>query len=80
MIDEVSFRLDNFSRETKKNFRNVNNDIDDLATDIKGTLRKLKQGISDLEQATSRLEKGLKEIEDLALIQKEKAEAAEEQN
>ncbi len=80
MIDEVSFELDNFSRETNKNFRDVNNDIDDLATDIKGTLRKLKQGISDLEQATSRLEKGLKEIEDLALIQKEKAEAAEEQN
>ncbi|MBC8467755.1 MAG: hypothetical protein H8D58_04140 [Candidatus Marinimicrobia bacterium] len=80
MIDEVSFELDNFSRETNENFRDVNNDIDDLATDIKGTLRKLKQGISDLEQATSRLEKGLKEIEDLALIQKEKAEAAEEQN
>ncbi len=43
MIDDVSFRLDNFVRDTEKNFRNVNNDIDDLATEIKGTVRKLKQ-------------------------------------
>ena len=31
MIDDVSFKLDNFTRETEKKFRNVNNDIDDLA-------------------------------------------------
>tara|TARA_A100001035_G_scaffold57955_1_gene42896 strand:- start:7 stop:522 length:516 start_codon:yes stop_codon:yes gene_type:complete len=78
MIDDVSFTLDNFIRKTKKDFRNVNNDIDDLATDFKGAVRKLKQGISDLEQLTKTLDKRLKEIEDLALIQKEKAEAAEE--
>ena len=78
MIDDVSFTLDNFMRNTKKNFRNVNNDIDDLATDVKGTIRKLKQSISDLEQKASTLEKRLREIEDLDLIQKEKAEAAEE--
>ena len=78
MIDDVSFTLDNFIRNTKKNFRNVNNDIDDLATEVKGTIRKLKQSISDLEQKASTLEKRLREIEDLDLIQKEKAEAAEE--
>ena len=78
MIDDVSFTLDNFMRNTKKNFRNVNNDIEDLATDVKGTIRKLKQSISDLEQKASTLEKRLREIEDLDLIQKEKAEAAEE--
>ena len=78
MIDDVSFTLDNFMRNTKKNFRNVNNDIDDLATEVKGTIRKLKQSISDLEQKASTLEKRLREIEDLDLIQKEKAEAAEE--
>ena len=78
MIDDVSFTLDNFMRNTKKNFRNVNNDIDDLATDVKGTIRKLKQAIADLEQKASTLEKRLREIEDLDLIQKEKAEAAEE--
>ena len=78
LIDEVSYTLDNFMRDTKKNFRDVNNDIDDLAMDIKGTIRKLKQSISNLEQTASTLEKRLKEIEDLALIQNEKAKAAEE--
>ena len=78
MIDDVSFKLDNFIRDTEKKFRNVNNDLDDLATELKGTVRKLKQGISGLEQTTKTLEKRLKEIEDLALIQKEKAKAAEE--
>ncbi len=77
-IDDVSYTLDNFMRNTKKNFRNVNNDIEDLATDVKGTIRKLKQAIADLEQKASTLEKRLREIEDLDLIQEEKAEAAEE--
>ena len=77
MIDDVSFSLDNFIRKTEKDFRNVNNDLDDLATDFKGTVRKLKQGISDLEQLTQTLNKRLKEIENLELIQEEKAEAAE---
>ena len=34
MIDDVSFSLDNFMRKTEKDFRNVNNDLDDLATDF----------------------------------------------
>ena len=78
MIDEVSFALENFIRETDKKFRNLSNDLDDLNTEMKGTDRKLKQGISNLEQKSKALEKRLKEIEDLALIQKEKAKAAEE--
>ena len=80
MIDEVKFDLETFMRDTDKKFRNVINDIDDLSTEMKGTDRKLKQGISNLEQKSKALEKRLKEIEDLALIQKEKAEAAEEED
>ena len=80
MIDEVKFDLENFMRETDKKFRNLGNDLDDLSTEMKGTDRKLKQGISDLEQTAKTLEKRLKEIEDLALIQKEKAKAAEEED
>ncbi len=80
MIDEVSFALENFMRETDKKFRNLGNYLDDLSTEMKGTDRKLKQGISDLEQTAKTLEKRLKEIEDLALIQKEKAKAAEEED
>ena len=78
MIDDVNFTLDNFMRDTKKNFRNVNNDIDDLSTEVQGTIRKLKQSISDLEQKSTTLDKRLKEIEDLELIQEEKINAAEE--
>jgi ABC-type transporter Mla subunit MlaD len=65
-------------RATDKKFRDVTNDLEDLALDMKGTVRKLKQGISDLEQTTKTLDKRLKEIEDLTLIQEGKAEAAEE--
>jgi methyl-accepting chemotaxis protein len=78
MIDDVNFTLDNFMRDTKKNFRDVNNDIDDLSTEVQGTIRKLKQSISDLEQKSTTLDKRLKEIEDLELIQEEKINATEE--
>ena len=78
MIDDVNFTLDNFMRNTKKNFRDVNNDIDDLSTEVQGTIRKLKQSISDLEQKSTTLEKRLKEIEDLELIQEAFIEATEE--
>ena len=53
MIDDVSFTLDNFMRTTDKKFRNVTNDLEDLALEMKRTVRKLKQGISDLEQVQS---------------------------
>jgi len=79
MIDDVNFTLDNFMRSTKKNFRDVNNDIDDLSTEVQGTIRKLKQNISDLEQKSTTLEKRLKEIENLELIQEAFVEAMEEE-
>jgi len=78
MIDDVNFTLDNFIRDTKKKFRDVNNDIDDLSTEVQGTIRKLKQSISDLEQKSTTLEKRLKEIEDLELIQEAFIEATED--
>jgi len=78
MIDDVNFTLDNFMRDTKKKFRDVNNDIDDLSTEVQGTIRKLKQNISDLEQKSTTLEKRLKEIENLELIQEAFIEATED--
>ena len=47
--------------------------LDDLATDFKGTVRKLKQNISDIEQLTQTLNKRLKEIEDLELNSRRKS-------
>lgn len=78
MIDDVGFRLDNFQRKTEKNFRNLNSDLDDLATEMKGTLRKIKLNISDIEQTSTRLDQRIKELEDLGIIQKAIAKEAEE--
>ena len=52
MVDDVSFTLDNFMRKTERDLETLIMILDDLATDFKGTVRKLKQNISDIEQLT----------------------------
>tara|TARA_Y100001970_G_scaffold204345_1_gene248790 strand:- start:1087 stop:1605 length:519 start_codon:yes stop_codon:yes gene_type:complete len=79
LIDDVSYTLDNFMRKTDKNFKEVRNDIEDLGLEIRGNIKRVKRSISDLQDLVSTVDKRLKEIEDLSLIQKEKAEAAEEE-
>jgi len=79
LIDDVGYTLDNFIRSTDKNFKEVRNDIDDLGIEIRGNIKRLKRNISDVQDLVSTIDKRLKEIEDLSLIQKEKAEAAEEE-
>ena len=79
LIDDVSYTLDNFIRNTEKDFREVRNDIDDLGIELRGNIKRLKRNLSDLQGRVTTVDKRLKEIEDLALIQKEKAEAAEEE-
>lgn len=78
MIDNVSFVLENFKRTTDKNFRNLTSDLDDLGIEMKGTLRKIKLELSDLEQSNTRLDQRLKELEKLGIIQKAIAKEAEE--
>ena len=78
LIDDVSYTLDNFIRNTEKDFREVRDDIDDLGIELRGNIKRLKRNLSDLQNRVTTVDKRLKEIEDLALIQKEKAEAAEE--
>ena len=79
LIDDVSYTLDNFMRNTEKDFREVRDDIDDLGIELRGNIKRLKRNLSDLQDKVTTVDKRLKEIEDLALIQKEKAEAAEEE-
>ena len=79
LIDDVSYSLDNFMRNTEKDFREVRDDIDDLGLELRGNIKRLKRNLSDLQDRVTTIDKRLKEIEDLALIQKEKAEAAEEE-
>tara|TARA_Y100000590_G_C15632542_1_gene981751 strand:- start:245 stop:757 length:513 start_codon:yes stop_codon:yes gene_type:complete len=78
LIDDVSYTLDNFMRSTEKDFREVRDDIDDLGIELRGNIKRLKRNLSDLQDRVTTVDKRLKEIEDLALIQNEKAEAAEE--
>ena len=81
MIDDVSYTLDNFMRRTEKDFREVRDDIDDLGIELRGNIKRIKRNLSDLQDRVTTVDKRLKEIEDLALIQNEKAEeaAAEEE-
>ena len=79
LIDDVSYTLDNFIRNTEKDFREVRDDIDDLGIALRGNIKRLKRNLSDLQDRVTTIDKRLKEIEDLALIQKGKAEAAEEE-
>ncbi len=79
LIDDVGYTLDNFIRSTDKNFKEVRNDVDDLGIEIRGNIKRLKRNISDVQDLVSTIDKRLKEIEDLSLIQEEKAEAAEEE-
>ena len=80
LIDDVDFKLDNFIRETKRNFKNVNNDLEDLSDDVRSNIRRTKQKLADLEQSRDQLSKDLKEVKALPSIiksiQKMKEEAA----
>ena len=80
LIDDVDFKLDNFTRETERNFKNVNNDIEDLSDQVRTNIRRTKQKLADLEQSRDQLTKDLKEVRALPSIikdiQKMKEEAA----
>ncbi len=80
LIDDVDFKLDNFIRETERNFRNVTNDLEDLSDEFRTNSRRTKQKLVDLEQARDQLTKDLKEVRALPNIikgiQKIKEEAA----
>ena len=81
LIDDVDFKLDNFVRETGRNFKNINNDLEDLSDEVRINSRRTKQKLADLEQSRDQLTKDLKEVRALPSIikgiQKMKEEAAE---
>ncbi len=80
LIDDVDFKLDNFMRETDRNFKNVRNDLEDLSDEVRSNSRRTKQKLADLEQSRDQLTKDLKEVRALPSIikgiQKMKEEAA----
>ena len=68
LIDDVDFKLDNFIRETERNFRNVTNALEDLSDEFRTNSRRTKQKLADLEQARDQLTKDLKEVRALPSI------------
>ena len=82
LIDDVDFKLDNFNRQTGRNFKNVTNDLEDLSDEFRSSVRRTKQKLADLEQSKEQLTKDLKEVKSLPSIikgiQKMKEEAAKE--
>ena len=80
LIDDVDFKLDDFMRETDRNFKNVRNDLEDLSDEVRTNSRRTKQKLADLEQSRDQLTKDLKEVRALPSIikgiQKMKEEAA----
>jgi methyl-accepting chemotaxis protein len=82
LIDDVDFKLDNFIRQTGRNFKNVTNDLEDLSDEFRSSVRRTKQKLADLEQSKEQLTKDLKEVKSLPSIiksiQKMKEDAAKE--
>ena len=78
LIDDVDFKLDNFIRETKRNFKNVNNDLEDLSDEVRTNVRRTKQKLADLEQSRDQVTKELKEVRALPSIIKEIQKMKEE--
>tara|TARA_Y100000817_G_scaffold48944_2_gene34859 strand:- start:6150 stop:6668 length:519 start_codon:yes stop_codon:yes gene_type:complete len=80
LIDDVSYTLDNFMRDTEKDFNEIRDDIDDLGIELRGNIKRIKRDLSDIEDRVSIVDKRLKEVEDLQLIQEAKAEEAESED
>ena len=78
LIDDVDFKLDNFVRETGRNFKNINNDLEDLSDEVRTNSRRTKQKLADLEQSRDQLTKELKEVRALPSIIKEIQKMKEE--
>jgi len=78
LIEDVAFNLSELDREVQKHFSSIEEEISDLKDDFKSERRKNSRKLSDIDQSITTLQNDLKEIENLSLIQKEKAKAKTE--
>ena len=79
LIDDVMYNLNELSREVDKRFASVEQNIRDIEDSFDSQRRRINRRFSDLEQNVSTLNTGLQEIENLSLIQTEKAKAKEKE-
>lgn len=75
-IENVQWNLDEHSRTSDRRFQDIEQDHRDLQDSFDSFRRKTQRKLADLEQSATAFEKRLKDIEDLQIIQKEKAKAS----
>ncbi|MBT3216393.1 MAG: hypothetical protein HOD97_04335 [Candidatus Marinimicrobia bacterium] len=75
-IENVQWNLNEHSRKSDRRFQDLEQDLLDLQDSFDSYRRKSQRKIANLEQSATAIEKRIKEIEDLEIIQKEKAKVA----
>ena len=80
LIDDVEYQLNVLDRDVQKRFRHVENDIADVAEDLRKHKPRVKRQFSDIEQEVTSIDNRVKEMEVLPVIQKDKAKQAEEKS
>jgi len=72
-IEDVAYNLDNFKRDTQKDFGSVRQDIQDQQDALSSERRQTRLHFSDVEQSITLLQNDLKKIQDkLAEADKDK--------
>jgi hypothetical protein len=79
LIEDVAYDLNEFSRDVEKHFVSVEQNLKDIEESFDSQRRRMNRRLSDIEQSLSTLQTGLKEIENLGMIQAEKAKEKEKE-
>jgi len=79
LIEDVAYDLSEFSRDVEKHFVSVEQNLKDIEESFDSQRRRMNRRLSDIEQSLSTLQTGLKEIENLGMIQAEKAKEKEKE-
>ncbi|MFQ6605880.1 MAG: hypothetical protein ACE5D8_10080, partial [Fidelibacterota bacterium] len=77
MIDDVIYEMGEMNRKLSKEISNLQIDLESLSDDFASENRRNKRNFKDLRDKAADLTARLEEIEQLQIIQKEKAKAQE---
>lgn len=69
-IEDVSYELDEATRELNNSISGVSRDLGDLRADVDGERRRNTRRLTDIEQSITNVKNSVKELDDLAIIQK----------
>ena len=71
-IEDVSYDLDEATREINNNVSGLDRDLGDLRADVDSERRRNTRKLTDIEQSVTNVQNSLKELEALEVIQKAK--------